>query len=50
MVGANMKQTWERIFQEALAASPLPKGLARVLVEGTIEAHLEQASAAVDAV
>jgi len=36
MVGANMKQTWERIFQEALAASPLPKGLARVLVEGTI--------------
>jgi hypothetical protein len=36
MVGANMKQQWQAIFREALAASALPKGLAKVLVEGTI--------------
>jgi hypothetical protein len=36
MVGANLKQTWEGIFREALAKTALPKGLARVVVEGTI--------------
>jgi hypothetical protein len=36
MVGAQMKQTWQAIFREALAPTALPKGLAKVLVEGTI--------------
>lgn len=36
MVGANLKQTWQRIFTELLEASKLPKGLEAVWVEGEI--------------
>ena len=34
MVGANLMQAWKEIFVDLLESSPLPKGLARVFVEG----------------
>ncbi len=36
MVGANLKQTWQKIFKAMLAETDLPKGLAYVFVEGEI--------------
>jgi hypothetical protein len=36
MVGAGLKQSWERIFVDLLAESGLPKGLERVYVEGEV--------------
>ena len=36
MVGANLKQAWERLLRELLAESGLPKSLGGVYVEGEI--------------